>query len=163
MNEKKQNGNSEQNLPVEALTVSMQPRELAEVIRQRELVQEALVKVLRKGADYDVISGCGPRPMLLQPGAQKLGFLFRIRPHYEIQRIDHPDGHVSYEVTCQVIYYPTGEVVGEGVGSGSTREPKYAYVWVPMPNTPIPKDYWYNRRHYHMQGYAARRIDGRWR
>ena len=111
------------------------------VVQQIELIQEIQKRVMKPGEHYGVIPGCGDKPTLLKPGAEKLGFTFRLAPEFEVTTIDHPAGHREYQVKCRLRHIPTGTMVGEGVGTCTTLEGKYRFRW---DNTgqPVPAEYW---------------------
>lgn len=98
-----------------------------QVRSQVNLVQEVMREVMQDGQHYGTIPGCGNKPTLLKPGAEKLGMTFRLAPEFNIQ-LDHmPNGHREYRVTCTLTHIDSGKVMGQGVGSGSTLETKYRY------------------------------------
>jgi hypothetical protein len=98
-----------------------------QVRSQVNLVQQVMREVMQDGQHYGTIPGCGNKPTLLKPGAEKLGMCFRLSPEFNIQ-IDHmADGHREYRITCTLTHIDSGKVMGQGVGSGSTMETKYRY------------------------------------
>jgi hypothetical protein len=111
---------------------------------QVDLIQSVMRGVMKKDEHFGTIPGCGDKPTLLKPGAEKLGLTFRLAPHYTVERNDLPSAHREYQVTCRLIHIPTGDVIGEGVGGGSTMESKYRYR---SENTgkEVPKEYWKTR------------------
>lgn len=133
------------------------------VVRQIELVQEVQRKVMRSGEHYGTIPGCGDKPTLLKPGAEKLGFTFRLAPEFEVTPIDWSGGHREYQVRCRLRHIPTGTMVGEGVGTCTTLEGKFRFRW---DNTgkPVPKQYWDTKDKDLIGGpfNVTRKIDGQW-
>ena len=133
------------------------------VVRQIELIQEVQRRVMKQGEHYGVIPGCGDKPSLLKPGAEKLGFTFRLAPEFEVTTIDHPGGHREYQVKCRLRHIPTGTMVGEGVGTCTTLEGKYRFRW---DNTgePVPAEYWKSRDKDLLGGpfNTTRKTDGSW-
>ena len=133
------------------------------VVRQIELIQEVQRRVMRQGEHYGVIPGCGDKPSLLKPGAEKLGFTFRLAPEFEVTIIDHPAGHREYQIKCRLRHIPTGTMVGEGVGTCTTLEGKYRFRW---DNTgePVPAEYWKSRDKDLLGGpfNTTRKTDGNW-
>ena len=99
----------------------------ADVIAQVELIQDVMNKVMKKDEHYGVIEGCGTKPTLYKPGAEKLGLMFRLAPGYKIQKTDLGNHHREYEITCTLTHIITGQAWGQGVGSCSTMESKYRY------------------------------------
>lgn len=99
----------------------------AEIVRsQVNQIQYLMQDVLQKGTHYDTIKGCGDRPVLLQPGAEKIALMFRFVPKYEITKEDLGDNHREYDVTCNLLN-EEGSIVGVGMGLCSTMEKKYRY------------------------------------
>jgi hypothetical protein len=88
-----------------------------------------MAKAMKEGEHYGVIPGmpAGTKPSLLKAGAEKLCLVFRLDPEYEIVEkiVDGP--HVSIISRCTLYHIPTGNRMGSGMGSCSTKELKYAY------------------------------------
>lgn len=111
------------------------PRELTvrELKAQYEKVQELIREVMEEDVDYGVLPGTKSRG-LLQPGAEKLGMLFRLRPEFDPPVIErHPadpgsrGGHYTIRIQCSMVGIRTGEVWATYWGACSTKEVKYAY------------------------------------
>lgn len=115
--------------------------------RQVALVHEAMSAVMKNGEHYGIIKGCGNKPSLLKPGAEVLAFAFQLAASYQITKESLPNGHREYEVTCVLRHRPTGNFVGEGIGSCSTLEGKYRFRTGAgeLTDIPVPKAYWENR------------------
>jgi len=92
-----------------------------------QLVQHVMKDVMQDGTHYGKVPGCGDKPTLLKPGAEKLAMTFRLAPRYEIERIDLDGGHREYLVSCRLEHGPSGTFIGEGLGSCSSMEKKYRY------------------------------------
>ncbi|MBU1999455.1 MAG: hypothetical protein KKE64_08200, partial [Candidatus Omnitrophica bacterium] len=105
----------------------MKTLSLRDVIGQVNLIQEIMRGVMKEGEHYGVIPGCGDKPTLLLPGAQKLSLTFRLRPEFEIKQTDLSCGHREYQVICTLYHIATGQLIGQGVGCCSTMEGKYRY------------------------------------
>jgi hypothetical protein len=133
------------------------------VVNQIALIQEVQKKVMREGEHFGKIPGCGDKPSLLKPGAEKLGFTFRLRPEFDVVPVDWPNGHREYQVKCRLYHIPTGVPVGDGVGTCTTMEGKYRYRW---DNTgrEVPQEYWKNRDKDLLGGpfNTTRKVDGKW-
>jgi hypothetical protein len=99
----------------------------AGVVRQVSIIQDVMKSIMKQDEHFGIIPGTNNKPSLFKPGAEKLSLVFRLRPEYQIARSDHPDGHREYEVTCTLYHIPTGQSVGQGVGSATTMEGKYRY------------------------------------
>ena len=104
----------------------VQELDVSDVVQQVEKVQTLMASVMKEGEHFGVIPGTN-KPSLLQPGAQKLGLTFRLIPEYKVTRRDLDHDHVEYEIICTLFHQPTGAKMGEGVGSCSSKETKYAY------------------------------------
>lgn len=115
----------------------------ADVMKQVQVIQSIMHGVMKQDEHYGTIPGT-KKPSLYKAGAEKLSLTFRLRPEYEIRRSDLPNGHREYEVVCTLYHIPTGQSVGQGVGSATTLEGKYRYRGGEKEGTgkPIPKDYW---------------------
>lgn len=98
-----------------------------QLLDQVGLIQQVMQAVMKPRVHYDVIPGCGDKPALLKPGAEKLAMTFRIRPEFEETVIDLQNGHREYRVICSLFSIASGYPVGEGVGSCSTMESKYRF------------------------------------
>jgi len=97
------------------------------LVRQIELIQDVMKNVMHENEHYGKIPGCGDKPSLLKPGAEKLSTTFRLAPSYNIEEKNLPNNHREYKVVCTLTHIPTGAIFGQGVGAGSTMESKYRY------------------------------------
>ncbi|MCK4521381.1 MAG: hypothetical protein KAU20_02320 [Nanoarchaeota archaeon] len=97
------------------------------VVKQIMVIQKVMKDSMKDGVHYGKIEGCGDKPTLLQAGAQKLSFVFRLAPYYEPKRFELEGGHREYEVITTLKHIQTGEVWGQGVGSCSSMESKYRF------------------------------------
>ena len=109
-------------LPIEAPSYG-----LDEVLGQVKLIQQILSDVMVEDTHYGVIPGCGKKPSLLKPGAEKLTLTFRMAPMYDVTMQDIGNGHREYRIKTTLHHIPTNRVLGQGVGSCSTMETKYRY------------------------------------
>lgn len=99
-----------------------------DVIRKQvNLIQETMKAVMKDGEHYGIIPGCGKKPTLLKPGAEKLSTTFRLAPSYDIVRTELPGGHREYEIVCTLTHMPTDQIVGQGVGLCTSMESKYRW------------------------------------
>src|ERR1051325_8193177 len=139
----------EMGLPVESV--------LAQVAR----VQEVMRRVMKDGEHYGVIPGTS-KPTLLKPGAEKLGFTFRLAPKFEIITKDFDGGHREYEIICRLYTIGGEKLVGEGVGCCSTMEAKYRYR-TEYSDREVPEEYWKTRDVNLLGGheYSPRKVDGK--
>lgn len=96
------------------------------IVAQVQRIQEAMTAVMKSGVHYGTIPGCGDKPTLLKPGAEKICMMFRLHPELTVNREDLPGGHREYTITV-ALKDPGGAVMGQGVGSCSTLESKYRW------------------------------------
>jgi len=141
------------------------------VLKQVQIIQSIMHGVMKQDEHYGTIPGT-KKPSLYKAGAEKLSLTFRLRPEYEIRRSDLPNGHREYEVVCTLYHIPTGQSVGQGVGSATTMEGKYRYRGGEKVGTgqPIPKTYWNLKKTdgnaaqvlIGGPGFSVGKIDGNW-
>lgn len=138
----------------------------AQIRQQVNAVQELMASVMQDGTHYGTIPGCGDKPTLLQPGAQKLMLMFRLADGYEIDERDLGGGHREYRVKCTLCNRNTGIVQGSGNGLCSTMESKYRYRnvadWEDT-GEGIPGDYQSRKQEYRKRGFGAKKVNGDWR
>ncbi|MDH3376446.1 MAG: hypothetical protein OEQ39_05695 [Gammaproteobacteria bacterium] len=109
-------------------------------------VEEVTSTIMREGpeADFGLIPGVNKK-VLFQPGAQKLGLAFQLRPEYEEECIEESvPGHRTWHFKCRLFSRANDRAIGEGVGSCSTMESKWRYRW-DSTGDEVPKEYWSNR------------------
>jgi hypothetical protein len=96
-----------------------------DVVAQVTKIQRVMEATMKAGDHYGVIPGTD-KPTLLKPGAEKLCLTFRLDPQYEVTPTS--DGaHLTVMSRCTLYHIPTGNRMGSGMGSCSTKESKYAY------------------------------------
>ena len=115
-----------------------------DLIGQVNLIQKVMSAVMKDGEHFGKIPGCGDKPSLLQPGAQKLMVTFRLAPEYNIIERELDKSHREYRVTCTLKTIGSGSFVGQGAGSASTMEGKWRFRVAPkkLTDRPVPKEYW---------------------
>ena len=97
-----------------------------DVIAQVQKIQAVMAKVMKEGEHYGVIPGTGTKPSLLKPGAEKLLLTFRFDPEYEATET-YDGKHLTIVSRCTLYHITSGQRMGSGMGSCSTKESKYAY------------------------------------
>lgn len=147
-----------------------------EIQEQVNLIQEVMKAVMHDGTHYGKVPGCGDKPTLLKPGAEKLCLTFRLRPVIDNDRdvrIDQfPNGHREVTVYCHILN-ASGDELATGVGSCSTMESKYRYRGGEKVSTGevVPKDYWNLKNAGKLDeakaliggpGFGVAKIDGTW-
>jgi hypothetical protein len=96
-----------------------------DIRKQVNLVQEVMEEVMIEGVHYGTVPGCGDKPALLKPGAEKLAMTFRLGSEYEeLQGSGESDGFICYKIDCKLVHIPTGNIVGHGRGTASSKEKK---------------------------------------
>lgn len=106
---------------------SLAPLTPDEIVEQVTLIQNIMKKTMLENVHYGIIPGCGDKPTLLKPGAEKLSLTFRMAPKYDITINNLTNGHREYEIVCNLYHITTGDFLGSGVGVCSTMESKYRY------------------------------------
>lgn len=101
-----------------------EPLSVGDTRTQVDHIQRIMKAVMKKGEHYGTIPGCGPKPTLLKPGAEKLGMVFRLIPAYRVEGTDYDGGHREYLVYT-TLHHEAGGIAGAGVGICSTGEKKY--------------------------------------
>lgn len=109
------------------VAILQEDRTISEVSAQVGKIQELMKAVMHDGEHYGVVPGCGLKPSLLKPGAEKLCFVFKLAPEFQVDKTEGQNGHREYSIVCRLRSMHTGQIVGEGVGSCSTMETKYRY------------------------------------
>lgn len=109
----------------EIVPAKTEPLSVAETRTQVDHVQQIMKAVMKNKEHYGTIPGCGPKPVLLKPGAEKLGMVFRLVPVYTITEKELDGGHREYMVITVLHHAATAEIAGSGVGMCSTSEKKY--------------------------------------
>ena len=140
----------------------------ANIRAQVNLIQEVMKEVMTEGIHYGVIPGCGKKPSLFKPGAEKLSLVFRLRPIIneaaDIQIVELPNGHREVRTLCHILN-ADGLELATGVGSCSTMEKKYRYRNVAdyeETGEPIPKDSKEKKQEYRKQGFGMRKVNEEW-
>lgn len=143
---------------------------------QVNLIQDVMKEVMQEGQHYGVIPGCGTKPSLLKPGAEKLMFTFRLvaDPEVEVFDLYHPTiaGHREYRVKVKISSI-NGTYMGGGVGSCSTMESKYRFRGGEKISTDqkVPTEYWNLKKAGKFDeakaliggdNYGVAKIDGAW-
>lgn len=79
---------------------------------RKELLRHIIDEVFTEGAHYGQIPGL-PKKILLQPGAEELGLIFRCRAEFAVLRQEVTPEYVQYDVKCS-LYMRGGELAGQG-------------------------------------------------
>lgn len=150
-------------LQTQPQSVGIMAMDVKEVQVQINAIQNLMRSLMKQGVHYDTVPGCGNKKMLLKPGAELIGFTFRIRPEYKLEIQDLGDGQKNFEVICNLYHIPTGNIVGSGVGSCSTMETKYRYRNDILGD--VPKEWWQTKDSAILGGpdCEAKKVKGNWK
>ena len=147
-----------------------------QVKQQVQLIQEVMRSIMQEGQHYGKVPGCGDKPTLLKPGAEKLSLTFRLRPvinnGQDIRITELGGGHREINVYCHILN-SEGTELATGIGSCSTMESKYRYRGGEKISTgkPVPKEYWNLKKDGKIseaqesiggRGFAPGKIEGNW-
>ena len=157
-----------------AVSVGASPESSAltveQVLGQVALIQRIMTAAMKEGEHYGRIPGCGDRPTLLKPGAEKLCLLFRLAPAYEVNERQLERGHREYRVQVTLTSIATQVTIGQGVGSCSTMEGKYRFRAGAAETTDraVPRAYWDVRQEDPAKaqeliggkGFCVKKVDG---
>jgi hypothetical protein len=153
-------------------TLTSNAAKIHEIKSQVNLIQHVMKEVMREGEHFGIIPGCGDKPALLKPGAEKLMLTFRLANDLEVVTVDLAGLHREYRVKV-TIYAPSGQRLGTGVGSCSTMESKYRFRTGPVEDTKrqVPREYWNCRESDPAKaqdliggkGYSVKKLEGTWK
>ena len=130
------------------VTMAVDPASAAmtvqQVLGQVALIQQIMATAMKDGEHFGRIPGCGDKPTLLKPGAEKLCLTFRLAPTYDVDERNLDRDHREYRVQCTLSSILTGAFLGQGVGTCSTMEGKYRFRTGAAEPTdrPVPRTYW---------------------
>jgi len=97
-----------------------------EVHAQVQIMQSVMKKVMKNKVHYGLIPGCGEKPTLLKPGAEKILMTFRIGTRMFVEDLS-TEQEARYRVKCEGYHIGTGQILGEGMGECSSFEKKYRW------------------------------------
>lgn len=110
----------------QAGAVSVHRMTVDELKSNLDYIREIMRTVMKKGQDYGTVPGCGDKPALFQPGAQKLCMTFQLQDRVNKEEVrDLPNFHREYSFII-TLTSATGRE-WDGVGTCSTLEAKYRY------------------------------------
>ena len=120
------------------------PLTVQQVLIHVALIQQIMAAAMKEGEHYGRIPGCGDKPTLLKPGAEKLCLLFRLAPAYDVQERQLERGHREYRITATLTSITTQVNIGQGVGSCSTLENKFRFRAgvAEVTDRAVPRAYW---------------------
>lgn len=114
---------------------------VSETLAKVKTLQSTLKNILVDNHDYGKIPGCGDKPTLLKPGAEKILMALGITSSYEL--IEHTEtfegkGFFAYTVKC--ILFKNGSKITEGLGHANSKEKKWALEFVYEKDLPQGSD-----------------------
>ena len=100
----------------------------AGVVKNMAVLKQLLNDVLEMGIkkDYAKIPGCGDKPVLLLPGAQKLAQCMGLAIKVDVSSSSLPDGHIMFTASSTASHMSTEVFICNGIGIGSTLEGKWS-------------------------------------
>jgi hypothetical protein len=106
-------------------------------------IRRARAEVMEEDVHFGTIPGTGDKPTLLKPGAETLCNLFQLAPDPDVEIVNMEGDHREYIVRGGLRHIPTGNQVGSGVGSCSTKESKYRYRYIEdATDVQVPNEFW---------------------
>lgn len=132
----------------QSFELEINPKRFEMVARNRQQILEFIAKQLAENTDFGKIPGCGDKPTLLQPGAQKICSLVNAYPDTQITVTELGNGHREYQARTVLRLIGADIVLATGNGSCSTLESKYKYRGTGAEDTgaPVPPAYWTAKR-----------------
>lgn len=114
---------------VRALVVTDGFRELTvEAVKaQVQKIQTIMKELMREDEHYGASFPGDKKKNLLKPGADKLCFMFRLRPELQQETKELPGGHREVRTVCRLIHIDSGTEISQGIGTCSTMESKYRW------------------------------------
>ncbi|MDR0476133.1 MAG: hypothetical protein LBH43_21005, partial [Treponema sp.] len=104
-------------------------RELSviEVKAQVAKVQGLMRELMIEGTHYGESFEGDTKKNLLKPGADKLCFMFRLRPDFTQEIKELPNAHLEVITKCRIFHIESGQKIAEGVGLATTMEKKHRW------------------------------------
>lgn len=104
---------------------------VSDTLKKIRVLQGTIKSILVNEVDYGKIQGCGDKPTLLKPGADKIITAYGLTPSYEIitMKEDYEgNGFFTYTIKCNLML--NGIKISEGLGQANSKEKKWAYEYV---------------------------------
>jgi len=96
------------------------------LVERVNLIKDAMRRCMVEGQHFGTIPGT-KKPSLWKPGAELICTLFQLGTRYpnHTNQVGREQGHFVFTLTCELFHIPSGRVIGEGVGAGTTMEYRY--------------------------------------
>lgn len=110
-------------------------------VKKVRTLQSTLKNILTDGYDYGKIQGCGDKPTLLKPGAEKILMAMGITSTYElVKQTENFEGKGFFSYTYKCILEKNGIKITEGWGHANSKEKKWGYEYVYEKDLPLGVD-----------------------
>ena len=96
-----------------------------DVQTQVNAIQQVMKHVMKNDTHYGKVPGCGDKPTLLKPGAEKIMLTFKLACNPDVEDLSTPD-EIRFRVKTNLTARD-GSFVGSGIGECSTNEEKYKW------------------------------------
>lgn len=104
---------------------------VSETLKKVKTLQSTLKNILVDEHDYGTIPGCGDKPTLLKPGAEKILMALGITSTYElIEHTEDFDGKGFFAYTVKCTLFKNNAKITEGLGHANSKEKKWALEYV---------------------------------
>ena len=114
---------------------------VSETLAKVKTLQSTLKNILVDNHDYGKIPGCGDKPTLLNPGAEKILMALGITSSYElIEHTENFEGKGFFAYTVKCILFKNGSKITEGLGHANSKEKKWALEFVYEKDLPQGSD-----------------------
>lgn len=104
---------------------------VSDTLNKVKTLQSTLKNILVDKHDYGTIPGCGDKPTLLKPGAEKILMALGITSTYElIEHTENFDGKGFFAYTVKCTLFKNNAKITEGLGHANSKEKKWALEYV---------------------------------
>jgi hypothetical protein len=97
-----------------------------EIRAQVNRIQEVMAAVMKNGVHYGKVPGCGDKPALFKPGAEKILATFQIAVDPQVESETRTEDEYTVRIRA-VATAPNGRCLGAAVGEASSNEEKYRW------------------------------------
>jgi hypothetical protein len=94
------------------------------ILERSRAIHRIMKEAMRYGVDYGPIEGCGPKPCLMKPGAEKLLMMFQVAPRVSVTDLSTPPSVYWYRVIVSLVSQ-AGVYLGDGIGEATSLEHKW--------------------------------------